>query len=39
MISNKQNVENEAFKVSFVLLNIKIIEKFKLNIKLIETKI
>ena len=27
MISNKQNFENEAFKVGFVLLKIKIIEK------------
>ena len=32
MISNKQNFENEAFKVDFVLLKIKIIEKFKLKI-------
>ena len=39
MISNKQNVENEAFKVGFTLLKIKLIEKFKLKIKLTETKI
>ena len=39
MISNKQNVENEAFKVGFALLKIKLIEKFKLKIELTETKI
>ena len=38
MISNKQNLENEPFKVGFVLLKIIIIEKFKLKIKLTETK-
>ena len=38
MISNKQNVENEASKVGFTLLEIKPIEKFKLKIKLAETK-
>ena len=39
MISNKQNIENEAFKVGFRPLKIKLIEKFKLKIKLTETKI
>ena len=39
MISNKQNVEKETFKWMFTLLKIKLIEKFKLKIKLIETKI
>ena len=39
MISNKQNVENEAFKVGFTLLKIKLIEKFKIKMKLIERKI
>ena len=39
MMSNNQNFENEAFKVGFVLLKIKIIEKFKLKINFIETKI
>ena len=29
MISHKQNFEKEAFKVGFVLLKIKIIEKIK----------
>ena len=33
MISNKQNVENEAVKVVFKLLKIMLIEKFKLKIK------
>ena len=31
MISNKQNVENEAFKVGFTLLKIKLIQKLKLK--------
>ena len=39
LISNKQNSENESFKVGFVLLKIQVIEKFKLEIKLTETKI
>ena len=39
MISHKQNFENEAFTVGFVLQKIKIIEKFKLKIILTETKI
>ena len=39
VISSKQNVENEAFEVGFTLLKIKLIEKFKLKIKLTETKI
>ena len=39
MISNKQHVNNEAFKVGLTLLKIKLIEKFKLKIKLTETKI
>ena len=34
MISNKQNVENEAFKMCFTLLKVNLIEKFKLKIKL-----
>ena len=38
LISNKQNVKNEAFKVAFTRLKIKLIEKFKLKIKLTETK-
>ena len=37
MSSNKKNIENEAFKV-FTLLKINLIEKFKLKIKLTETK-
>ena len=37
MISNKQNFENEASKVGFVLLK-KITEKLKVKIKLIDTK-
>ena len=39
MIFNKQYVENEAFKMGFTLLKIKLVEKFKLKIKLTETKI
>ena len=39
MISNQQDVENEAFKMGFTLLKIKLIEKFKLKIKLTATKI
>ena len=39
MISNKQNVEDKDFKVGFTLLKIKLIENFKLKIKLTETKI
>ena len=39
MISNKQNFENEAFEVGFVLLKIKIVENFKLKTKLTETKV
>ena len=39
MISNKQNFENEAFNVGFTLLEIKMIEKFQLKIKLTATKI
>ena len=35
IVSNKQNAKNEAFKVGYVLLKIKLIEKFKLT----ETKI
>ena len=37
MVFNKQNFEYEAFKAGFVLLKIKITEKFKLKTKLIET--
>ena len=39
MISKTQNVEIEAFKVGFILLKIKLIEKFKLKIKPTKTKI
>ena len=39
VISNKQNVENEVFKLGFKLRKIKLIEKFKLKIKVIETKV
>ena len=35
MISNKQNVKNEAFKVGFTLLKIELLEKFKLKINLL----
>ena len=38
MISNKQNVENEAFKVGVTLLKVKLIGKFKLKNKLTEKK-
>ena len=38
MISSEQNFENEVYKVGFVLLKIKITEKFKLKVKLTETK-
>ena len=34
-VTDKQNFENEAFEVGFVLLKIKIIEKFELNKNLI----
>ena len=34
MISNKQNVEDEALKVGLTHLKFKAIEKFKLRIKL-----
>ena len=39
MTSNKQIVENEAFKMGFTLLKIKPIEKFKPEIKLTHKKI
>ena len=39
MISDKQYVKNEAFKVVFTLLKIKLIKKFNLKIKFTETKI
>ena len=39
MISDEQNFENEAFKMGFVIPKIRIKEKFKLKIKLTETKI
>ena len=39
MISNKQNFDNEALKVGFILLKTKSVGKFKLKIKLAETKI
>ena len=39
MISNKQKVENGTFKVGFALLRIKLIKKFRVKIKLTETKI
>ena len=38
IISSKQNLDNEAFKVDFVLLETKIIENFKLKIKLLNLK-
>ena len=38
MISKKQNAENEAFKVVFTLIKIKLIENSKIKIKLTETK-
>ena len=38
MISSKQNLENEAYKVGLTLLEIKIIEKFKLKINVTQTK-
>ena len=39
VISNKQNVKNQAFKVGFAFLKIKLIVNLKLKIKLPETKI
>ena len=39
MISCKQNFENEAFKMGFTLLKIKLTEKFKLKVKLTVTKV
>ena len=38
IISNEQNVENEAHKIGFTLLKIKIIERFKLKLRLILTQ-
>ena len=38
MVSNKK-IENEASKMGFTHLKIKIIEKFKLKMKLTNTKI
>ena len=39
MISNKQNFKIEAIKVGFVLVKIKMIEKFKLKINLLGQKL
>ena len=39
MICNRPDIEHEAFNMDFTLLKIKLIEKFKLKIKLTETKI
>ena len=39
MILNKQNVENEAFKVDITFRKKKLIRRFKVKIKLNETKI
>ena len=39
MIPIKQHFENEALKVGFVLLKIKVIKQFKLKMKFTETKI